>query len=103
MRRPRVSLGSALIVIAALALCLAPIRVAPGFSVLLAVVLVPTTARAIWTIEGRRGDGRPMTAMKAIEFGLGSFVLVVLLGLTAAGAFLGTCFSIGMVAVQIPD
>ena len=55
----RVGLGSVMMGVAVVAVCLAPVRVAPGFCILLACILIPATTRAILHIEGRKAEGRP--------------------------------------------
>jgi hypothetical protein len=91
----RVSYGSAMVIIAVVAVCLAPIRVAPGFCILLAVILIPATARAILHIEGRKADGRPMIAREKIDAYVQSTTITLAILLAASTAFVATCFPTG--------
>jgi hypothetical protein len=50
----RVGLGSVMMGVAVVAVCLAPVRVTPGLCILLACILLPATTRAILHIEGRK-------------------------------------------------
>ncbi len=96
----RIPLSAVMIVIAVVAVCLAPVRVAPGISALLAVFLLPACARAIVAIEGRKADGRPMAVEERINVWINSFLITIALIFAASAAFVVTCFPVGLVVVD---
>lgn len=105
--KPRIrqlSLGSVMMIVAVVAVCLAPIRVAPGLSALLALVLVPAATRAVLHVEGRKADGRPMIVYEKIHAYLGSVGVMVATLLAASAAFVATCVptGYGMVMLTYP-
>jgi uncharacterized OB-fold protein len=93
----RVSYGSVMMVIAAVAVCLAPVRAAPGLCILLAAILMPATARAVLHIEGRKADGRPMMVREKFEAYASSTAITTAILLVATGAFVATCAPTGCV------
>lgn len=96
--KPRVrqlSLGSVMMIVAVAAICLAPVRVAPGISVVLSLILVPATTRAILHIEGRKADRRPMIVYEKIHAYLGSVAVMVAILLASSAAFVATCTPTG--------
>jgi hypothetical protein len=96
----RVSYGSVMVVIAVVAVCLAPIRVAPGFCILFACILIPATARAILHIEGRKAEGRPMIAPEKVEAYVYSTTITVAILLVASTAFVATCVPAGFCIIS---
>jgi hypothetical protein len=97
----RVSYGSAMAVIAVVAICLAPIRDAPGLCILLAIVLVPATARAILHIEGRKAEGRPMIVYEKVGAYVYSATITIVILAAASTAFVATCFPTGYCILAI--
>jgi hypothetical protein len=91
----RVSYGSVMMVIAAVAVCLAPVRAAPGLCILLAALLMPATARSVLHIEGRKADGRPMNVREKFEAYASSTAITTAILLVATGAFVATCAPTG--------
>jgi hypothetical protein len=96
--KPRVrqlSLGSVMMIVAVAAVCLAPIRIWPGISAILALILIPATTRAILHVEGRRADGRPMITHEKVHAYVNSVAVVAMTLLAASAAFVATCFPTG--------
>lgn len=87
----RVSLGSLMMIIGVIAICLAPVRSAPGISILLAMILVPATTRAVLNIERRKLEGRPMITEEKITAYFDSTVICFGILLAASAAFVVTC------------
>ncbi len=98
MRRPRLSLGSVAILVATLALCLAPVRSAPGLSGLMALILVPTSLRAAFAIERTRSSGRRLTFLELNDVYLYAFIVTMTIVPAAAVAFVATCIPVGLAA-----
>lgn len=92
-----VSLGSVMIVVGVVAICLAPVRVAPGISLILALILVPGVTRAILHIEGRKVEGRPMDGDEKFTTYLASVSIAVVLLVASSAAFFATCVPVGFV------
>jgi hypothetical protein len=97
----RAGLGSVMIFIAVLAVCLAPVRVAPGLTAVMAIVLVPAALRGLIAIERRRLDDRPARAVEAVAILLHSFFIVAAIGISAVTAFCATCIPIGFFAFGV--
>ena len=97
----RVNLQTVMIVIAMLAVCLAPIRTSPAFSVFLMIFMVPPTIRGILMIEERKADNRPMDLeQKFVAFG-NSCLVTMLISFCAFVAFGLTCFPIGLMSLDL--
>jgi hypothetical protein len=96
----RIPLWAVMIVIAVVAVCLAPVRVAPGISVVLAVFLLPACVRTIAVIEGRKADGRPMLARETMDVIINSCLITVALVFASSAAFVVTCFPVGLATVD---
>ena len=91
----RVGLGSVMMGVAVVAVCLAPVRVAPGLCILLACILLPATTRAILHVEGRKAEGRPMIVREKIGAFLNSTAITLVILLAASTAFVATCVPTG--------
>jgi hypothetical protein len=96
MARPRLSLGSVAILVATLALCLAPVRSAPGLSGLLALILIPTALRAAFAIERRRSSGRRLSFQELHDAYLYAFIVTLTIIPAAVVAFVATCVPVGL-------
>ena len=91
-----VGLGSVMIVIAVLAVCLAPIRFAWPLSLLMAMLFVPATIHGVIALERRRLDGRPTPVGQAIGLFVRSFFLVFWIALATVIGFVATCVPVGI-------
>lgn len=97
----RVRIGSVMIVVAVVAVCLAPARIAPGASILLALFLVPATIRGLLVLEGRRLDGRRSSGDETAQVFVASFFICAAIICSAGFAFCVTCFPIGMATFNL--
>lgn len=91
----RVNLATVMVLIALVAVCLAPIRVAPAASILLMAILIPTTVRVLLAIEERKADGRPMSFPQTFDAAFASCGITILILLAATIAFVVTCVPTG--------
>jgi len=96
----RVTYGSAMMVIATVAVCLAPVRDAPGLSVVFALILIPATTRAILHIEGRKADGRPMIITDKVLAYVNSTAIMIAILVVASVAFVVTCAPTGFILMS---
>jgi hypothetical protein len=88
-------LGSLMLVIALIAVCLGAIQQAPGVGVPLAIGSALALARTARVSRRRRRAARPMTAGAAVSTFLASLALITVAGVSAVVAFCVTCFPIG--------
>ncbi len=103
--RPKVrhvNLGSIMIGIAVVAVCLAPIQGSPMISVVLMLFLVPATVRAILIVESRKADGRPTKTLEKINIFVESVVIASLTFIAAGIAFVATCVPVGGLLTNFP-
>ena len=75
----RFRLGSMMILIAVIAICLVPVRYSPWLSLIASVVLVPALVRTFLVLENRRLDGRKARREDPFEVFGKSFLLVLLI------------------------
>ncbi len=95
------TLSSLFLVMTLIAVCLGVLVQAPGLGVPLAVLSAPALIRTVWVRSKRKTRGQPMTVWdKALVF-LGSLAIVATIAASAAGAFVGICFSLGWVAFGV--
>lgn len=100
--RPKVrhvGLASVMGVIAAVAICLAPVRFAPGLSILIAAFVVPATIRSVIILERRRLDSRKSSSGEMFAVILSSFFLCAAIVISGLFAFVITCFPVGLGAM----
>ena len=83
------------VVIAVGAVFRAPVRVAPGFRILFACILIPATTRAVLHIESRKAEGRPMIVQEKIGAYISSTAITFAILLVASSAFVATCAPTG--------
>jgi hypothetical protein len=96
-----IHLSSVMLVIALVAISLGVLREAPGLGILLIVLMVPALVRTLAGAARRQAKGSAMTlAEKLITFFV-SLVIVVFIGLAASIAFLCTCFTAGLVTMNM--
>jgi hypothetical protein len=96
-------LGSVMMGVAVVAVCLAPVRVTPGLCILLACILLPATTRAILHIEGRKAEGRPMIVREKTGAFLNSTGITLVILLAASAAFVATCAPTGFCILVTTD
>ncbi len=96
-----VGLGSVMVVIAVLAVCLAPVRYAPGLSMVLAMFLVPGALRGVLVLERRRLDGRASDGVEVLAVLLRSFFVCFAIALSGWIAFVVFCFPIGLATMDM--
>ncbi len=95
----RFNLRTVMVLIGLIAVCLAPVRVSPGLSLLLVMIFGPASLRTLWAVEGRKADGRPMTFGQSVEKFVASCLITLLIAFSAATAFTVTCFPIGLMSM----
>ena len=88
-------LGSLMLVIALIAVCLGVIQQAPGVGVPLAIGSGLALARTARVSRRRRLAARPLTTADALYTFLASLALITIAGTSALVAFCVTCFPIG--------
>jgi hypothetical protein len=91
-----VHLGTLMVLIAVVAVCLALLRAAPGLGILLILVLVPASARTVAAVVRRQSRGKRMFWDEKLELFVLSIGIVVVIGIASAAAFLATCFPSGL-------
>lgn len=102
--RPKVrhvSLATIMIIVAVVAVCLTPIRIAPGLSLVLALILVPTTFRGILMVAERRADGRHVGFEQKVEVFSSSCIVTFVILSAAMIAFFATCAPIVMTVIGL--
>lgn len=92
-----VQLGTLMVAIAMVAVCLAVLRVSLGFGVLLILILVPASGRTIAAVLRRHARGRRMDWSERLELFVLSLCIVVVIGLASLVAFAATCFPSGVI------
>ena len=97
----RFGLGTVMILIAVIAVCLVPVRMSPWLSLFASIVLVPAFVRTFLVLEGRRLDGRNSRRAEYFEVFMKSFFMVLVIVLCTGFAFLTTC-SIVPTSLQYP-
>jgi hypothetical protein len=89
------SLGSLLLVIALMAVCLGVGRESSALGIALTIASAPALIRTTLLAGQAKARGRPMPALVKVLIFLGSLAAVVLVFLSALIAFAATCFPIG--------
>jgi hypothetical protein len=88
----RLGLGTLMLLIAEVAVCLAVMRELPGLGILMFLILVPAHVRTVVAVARRKADERPMTWEEALGAFVASMGLMVVIGAAAGVAFGTTCF-----------
>jgi hypothetical protein len=96
----RFTLGSLMLVIALVAVCLGVLREVPGLGVILILVATPALARTLGAASHRKRVGRPMTAVEKVEAFVASVGVVTAIGVSALIAFVATCVPVGFVTLS---
>jgi hypothetical protein len=94
--RRTVHLGTLMLLIALIAVCLGVFRLAPGLGVLFLILIVPALVRTILSAGQQEDRGHPMSWDEKLLTFFGSVGVVAVLGLAASIAFLVACFSSGV-------
>jgi len=96
-----VGLVSVMVVIAVVAVCLAPVRYAPGLSMVLAMFLVPGALRGVLVLERRRLDGGATDGVEVLAVFVKSFFVCFAIALSGWIAFVVICFPIGLATMDM--
>ena len=96
-----VGIGSVMIVIAVVAVCLVPIRSAPWVSLFQVILFVPASIRGVIALERRRLDGWATPFGQAIGLFLDSFFIVLWIVLATVIGFVVACLLIGFVTLSM--
>ncbi|HEX8203750.1 MAG TPA: hypothetical protein VF590_24955 [Isosphaeraceae bacterium] len=89
----RLGLGTLMVLIAEVAVCLAVIREMPGLGIPLLLILVPAHLRTVVAVARRKADERPMSVEDTVGAFVASMGLMVVVGVAAGIAFGTTCFA----------
>jgi hypothetical protein len=93
----RLGLGSLMLLVALVALCLVVMREEPALGVFMLLVSVPALIRTFAVVATRKADGRPMVVPEKVGTFAASAGIVWLIGLAAALAFGAVCFVLSVV------
>lgn len=93
----RISLRAIMMLIVVVAICLAPVRVAPELSVIISLVAVPTALRTYLSVAEREADRRPMRSDEKLDALFGSLGVSVAILAAVSIAFGATCSTVGCV------
>ena len=96
-------LGTMMLVIALIAVCLAVTQELPGLGVPLCVASVLAMVRTIRVSNRRRRNARPLTTYAAVMVFLSSLALTTAAGWSAVIAFAVTCFPVGIALSGLPN
>jgi hypothetical protein len=88
----RLGLGTLMLLIAEVAVCLAVMRELTGLGVLMLLVLAPAHVRTVVAVARRKADERPMTWEETLAAFVASMGLMVVIGVAAGIAFGMSCF-----------
>lgn len=94
--QPTFRIGTAMLLVAAVATCLGAFAADVGLGACLAIGLIPATVRMAVVSVGRGPDGRPRTTAEALLSFILTFFVSYLILLASAIAFGVTCFPIGV-------
>src|SRR5262249_46008871 len=88
----RIGLGTLIILIGEVAVCLALMRALAGLGIVMLLILVPAHVRTVVAVERRKADERPMSREETLEAFFASMGLMLVIGVAAGIAFFATCF-----------
>ena len=94
-------LGSVMLLIAVIAVCLGVARFAPGLGIVMLLIATPALARTVIAATRRAADERPLTGQEKVEVFLASTGLMFLVLLASGAAFVATCFPVGLAAFSV--
>jgi hypothetical protein len=97
------TIGSLMLVIAVIAVCLGVTVAVPGLGVLLILAIVPASIRTLLAISSRRAAGKPLTVWEKFVVFAGSLAVVAAIGIGSFIAFVVTCFPVGFVSVSAAE
>ena len=96
----RLSLGSVMLLVALVAVCLSAFRVDVFIGLLLVLVVVPTLVSTVLTTKRRVQAGRPPSLFGKIQIYLVAFGIVLVIELATYFAFFTTCIPLGLATMQ---
>lgn len=94
------TLGSLMLVIALIAVCLGVLVEVPGLGVILLLIATPALIRTLVAVSRRKAAGQPLLWWEKLAVFAGSVGVVTAIGLGALIAFVLTCFPVGFMAMQ---
>lgn len=94
--RYRYTLGSLMLIIALVGICLGLMRGLPGMNLLILLVAAPALLRTLSGILRRRRQGKAMSTLEKAELFLSSAGIVLMLGLASGSAFVASCLPLGI-------
>jgi hypothetical protein len=95
-RAPTFRIGTAMVLIAAVAFCLAAFAAGIGQGILVTMGLLPATIRTFLVAGWREAEGRPMSLERKVLTFLSTVGATILIVFSSIIAFGLTCFPIGM-------
>ncbi len=94
------TLGSLMLVIALIAVCLGVTVEVPGLGILLIVLAAPALVRTLLNVSHSKAEGVTLTLPQKAALFLGSLGIVALIALGALIAFVITCVPAGFVGIE---
>lgn len=95
------TLGSLMLVIALIAVCLGVLVEIPGLGVVLLLVSTPALIRTLVAVSRSKAAGRPIGGWDKVVLFAGSLWVVALIWLGSLIAFVATCFPLGFALAQV--
>jgi len=90
------SLGSMMLLVTLTAVILGVFATVPGLGVALAILAAPALIRTAVLASRRQSTGHPMEVQAKLSVFIGTLALVAVIVAAAVGAFVATCFPIGL-------